>query len=194
MNKVRVIVILLILSLIVNGVQFYLYENKQSESIDLEKVIIINEFSERAKNWRNFNQFIDNLSQKEKLDSPISQLQSDLYWELAKHNQSIILKGTKYVSDNAEYSNYSDYLQFINDFDREYEAIINRFKTKITLMNNEQLVKLSSDLDVVYKLYINDGIGEFSIGENIQFEPNKEILSKVINELILIKEDLEAIE
>lgn len=104
MNKNNWIKVLLVLSLLSNTIFIYVVfnskTNKDNQEELLKNAIIINEFSERAKEWRNFNDFIKELSKQEEDSFPVLEKQSDMYWELAKPMQSVILKSTHYVSKN----------------------------------------------------------------------------------------------
>ncbi|MBM7571328.1 hypothetical protein [Aquibacillus albus] len=51
----------------------------------------MNEFSDRAEKWRNFNQFVIQILHEDDI-YPISKQQSDIYYELAKHEMSVIQK------------------------------------------------------------------------------------------------------
>jgi hypothetical protein len=191
---------LLFLSLIFNGFQFYQYSNEQDERILIEKSLLMNEFSDRAEKWRNFNQFVIQILHKDNINYPINKQRSDIYYELAKHEMSVIQKQTNNVSGFAITPNYSDYAQFISEFDIIFEGLVQRFNSKLPLMEREQLVKLSNKLEESYKLYMNDAVGEFGSGTNgsvmvsVTFEPDVKTLDKVIDELLSIRKSLEVIE
>lgn len=200
MNKVKLAsIILLLLSLIFNVFQFYQYLNEQDERILIEKSLLMNEFSDRAEKWRNFNQFIFKILEEEDINYPINKQQSDIYYELAKHEVSILQNQTNSVGSLAISPYYGEYAQFISEFDQEFEAIVQRFYSKLPLLNREQLIKLSNEIEGVYKFYMNDAIGEFGSGSSgsvmvsVMFEPDIKKLDKVIDELSSIRKSLEAI-
>ena len=196
MNKVRLaFIILLFVSLIFNGFQFYLYSNEQNERIMMEKSLLMNEFSDRAEKWRNFNQFVIQILHEDDINYPISKQQSDIYYELAKHEMSVIQKQTNSISGFAISLSYSDYAQFISEFDQVFEALVQRFNSKLPLLNREQLVELSNELEESYKLFINDAVGEFGTSSNgsVMFEPDVKTLDKVIDKLSSFQKHLEAV-
>ena len=190
MKKNKVITVVLIFSILLN---IFLYLDSKSDKVEIEKVIIMNEFSDRAKEWRNFLQFVSNLPAKSIEDFPISKEESNLYWELAKSDESVIMK----VSDkvDAYYSSYNEYMEFFTKFDIEYRKIVTLFKSKLPLMNKEDLITFSSSLNKSYDLFIREAIGNWSRGNgnklDINFEPQKEKLNQVIEELTLVVEELE---
>ncbi|MFD1738845.1 hypothetical protein ACFSCX_20210 [Bacillus salitolerans] len=201
MNKViLVLLILLFFSIVFNGFQFYLYSKEQNKRNIVEKSMLMNEFSDRAEKWRNFNQFISKILQEKNINYPISKQQSDMYFELAKHEMSLILKQTSNVGSFAISDHYIEYAQFISEFDRQFKTLVQRFNGKLPIMKREQLVELSNSLEKSYKLYMNVGVGRFgasskgSVMFEVIFEPNIEILDKVIDELSSIRKEIEAIE
>ncbi|KAB3530922.1 hypothetical protein F8154_13460 [Alkaliphilus pronyensis] len=195
MNKRKALTVLLILLIVVNIFIINDYYDIQMEKTQLEKAIIMNEFSERAKAWRNFIQFTGNLSSKKEKYFPIAEEESKIHWELAKPMESIIVKVTDKVNPN--YSSYSEYLMFLEKFDLEYEAIINLFKLKLPSMSKDQVISFSSQLDEAYSFFIGEAIGEWTVGGDgyldIKFEPAKDKLNLVIEMMILIKEEIESI-
>jgi hypothetical protein len=196
MKKVRLaLIIILFLSLIFNGFQFYLYSNERNERIMIEKSLLMNEFSDRAEKWRNFNQFVIQILHEDDINYPISKQQSDIYYELAKHEMSVIQKQTNSVGVFAISPSYSEYNQFISEFDQVFEAIVQRFNGKLPLLNGEQLIELSNELEESYKLFMNDGVGEFGTSSNgsVMFEPDVKTLDKVIERLSSIQKNLEAV-
>jgi hypothetical protein len=92
--------------------------------------------------------------------------------------------------------NYSDYAQFIIEFDQVFETLIQRFNSKLPLLNREQLVELSNELEKGYKLYLIDTVGEFGTSSNgsIIFEPDVKMFDKVIAALSSIRKNLETVE
>ncbi|MCC5910096.1 MAG: hypothetical protein JJT76_06630 [Clostridiaceae bacterium] len=196
MERIKIITTLLILSLVLNIFLVKNYFDEQSEKVELEKVIIMNEFSQRAKEWRNLTQFVTNLSASNDIDFPISEEESDLYWELATPMKSVIMKTTDKV--NPIHPLYNEYVAFLIEFDLKYEAIINRFKSKLPLMSKAQLINFSNQLEEGYSLFIGDAMGHhWSIRTDkldINFEPQKYKLDQVIEKLTLIREELEALE
>ncbi|KGX89479.1 hypothetical protein [Pontibacillus marinus] len=192
MNKNKWIKLLLVLSLISNTIFFYLVFNMKSNNENQEELlknaIIINEFSERAKEWRNFNGFIKDLSKQEMDSFPVSEKQANMYWELANPMESVVSKSTEYILKN-------EYSSFIISFDKKYEDVINAFKEKLPLMKKEQVISLEKKMDEAYKNFI--GKGEWSIRQpqtkiNIDFK--KENLNLVIEQLTSIDKKLQSIE
>jgi cbb3-type cytochrome oxidase subunit 3 len=197
MNKIRIaLIILLFFSLIFNGLQFHIYSKEKNERITVEKSLLMNDFSVRAEKWRNFNQFLFQILDEDDINYPITKQQSDIYYELAKHETSVILKQTNFVGAYAISPNYSDYAQFIIEFDQVFETLIQRFNSKLPLLNREQLVELSNELEKGYKLYLIDTVGEFGTSSNgsIIFEPDVKMFDKVIAALSSIRKNLETVE
>lgn len=195
MNKARVITAMLILSILLNAFLLKAYSDGQSHQIELEKAIIMNEFSERAKEWRNFKTFVSKLAEKEDEHFPISEKQSNLYWELATPMKSVIMKVTDKV--NPEYISYNEYLIFINKFDLEYKAIVDSFQTKLPSMSKEEVITFANQLDETYNFFMGEAMGQWSVGGgpnlDIRFEPQVEQLNQVTEELALINKELEDI-
>ncbi len=162
--------------------------NNENQEELLKNAIIINEFSERAKEWRNFNGFIKDLSKQEMDSFPVSEKQANMYWELANPMESVVSKSTEYILKN-------EYSSFIISFDKKYEDVINAFKEKLPLMKKEQVISLEKKMDEAYKNFI--GKGEWSIRQpqtkiNIDFK--KENLNLVIEQLTSIDKKLQSIE
>jgi hypothetical protein len=197
MNKNSVIAVCLILSLVGNAFLLKMYFDDKHNQITLEKGIIMNEFIEREKGLRNFRAFVGELAAKYDEHVPISEEQSSLYWLLASPLKSLIPKGTYEIQ--ADYEHYDDYLGFIYEFDKEYEAIGNHFKSRLPLMTKEQLAAFASRLEETYNLFMDKALRDWRISRtgkkvDIRFEPHKEILNQVIQELMSIREELEALE
>ncbi|WP_239618894.1 hypothetical protein [Cohnella mopanensis] len=197
MNKNSVIAGCLFLSLVVNAFLLKMYFDAKHNQVTLEKGIIMNEFIEREKGLRNFRAFVGELAAKYDEHVPISKEQSSLYWLLAFREESIIMKVTYEIQ--ADYEPYNDYLGFIQQFDKEYMAIGNHFKSRLPLMTKEQLAAFASRLDGTYDLFMNQALRDWRISRtgkkvDVRFEPRKEILNQVIQELISIREELEALE
>ncbi|RXZ77343.1 hypothetical protein EBB07_31560 [Paenibacillaceae bacterium] len=197
MNKNSVIVVCLILSLAINAFLLKMYFEGKHNQITLEKGIIMNEFIEREKELRNFRAFVGELAAKDDEHILISEEQSNLHWLLAFRVQSVIMKVTYGIQ--ADYEHYDDYLGFIQEFDKEYMAIGNHFKSKLPLMTKEQLAAFASRLDETYDLLMNKALRDWRISRtdkkvDVRFEPHKDILNQVIHELTSIREELEALE
>lgn len=199
MKRTEVIIVLLLIlsvaSLLFNGFLLKEYYHQQSNKIEIEKALIMNEFSERTKEWRTFNSFLRQLTKLDVEQFPISKEQSNLYWELAFPAESIVMKATSYIRE-ADYDSYNDYGAFINQFDSEFKLVVTQFKSILPLMNRDQLNELTSQLDETYDMYINEALINWGIGYPeffVNFEPDKEKLEEVINELKLVRENLEAI-
>ncbi|BBI30877.1 hypothetical protein [Cohnella abietis] len=196
MNRNSVIAVCLFLSLIGNAFLLKMYFDDKHNQVTLEKGIIMNEMIEREKGLRNFRAFVGELAAKYDEHVPISKEQSSLYSLLASPYKSLIPKGTYEIQ--ADYKHYDDYLGFIQEFDREYEAIGDNFKIRLPLMTKEQLVNFSSHLDGTYDLLMDKALRDWGIRRtgkklDIKFEPNKEILNQVLKELKSIREELEAL-
>lgn len=196
-NKVIVSLLLLLFvaSLLLNGLLLKRYYDQQSNKIEIEKAIIMNEFSERTKEWRNFNSFLRQLTELGEEQFPFTKEQSNLYWELVVPMESVVMKASSYIRET-DYSSFDDYQTFINQFDHEYKAIVTGFKSRLPLMNIDQLLELSSQLDETYNMYMGEALVDWGIGSPefyVVFEPEKEKLEEVINELKLVREYLEAI-
>ncbi|QMV42335.1 hypothetical protein [Cohnella cholangitidis] len=195
MNKNSVIAACLILSLVGNAFLLKMYFDAKHNQVTLEKGIVMNEFIEREKELRNFRAFVSELAADDDERVPISEEQSSLYWLLAFPLESIIMKGTYEIQ--ADYEHYDDYIGFIREFDQEYKAIGNHFKSKLPLMTKEQLADFAFRLDGTYELLMNQALRDWKISRkdkkvDIRFEPRKEILDQVIQELMSIREELEA--
>jgi nucleosome binding factor SPN SPT16 subunit len=104
----------------------------------IEKSLLMNDYSDRAEKWRNFNQFVIKILEEDDIKYPISKQQSDIYYELAKHEMSVIQKQTNNVGGFAITPSDSDYAQFISEFDIVFEGIVQRFNSKLPLMDREQ--------------------------------------------------------
>ena len=196
MNRIKIITGFLVFSFLLNVFLLTVFVERQSTNIEREKVIIMNEFSERAKEWRNFTQFVNRLSEKENEHFPIKKEESDLYWELAKPMESIIMKTTDQL--DADYDLYGNYVDFFIKYDVAYSAIINLFKSRLPLMKRDQMLRLSTQLDESYDLFIREAIGDWSVSGqsrlDIHFEPKEEKLNLVIQKLAAMKEEIESIE
>ncbi|WP_044022215.1 hypothetical protein [Bacillus sp. SG-1] len=171
--------VFLILSLISNCVLGILLFNTntylEKQETLLENAIVINEFSERAKEWRNFNDFIRELSRSGSF--PVSDSQSDVYWELAKPMESVVLKSTDYVLDH-------EHSSFILTFDETFEDIIDTFKEKLPLINQEQLIETSKALDDAYRDLVGKGEWGISLPDTmITMNFQQENLDSVIEKL-----------
>lgn len=184
------IVVLLILSLISNCVLIIKIFNTntymEKQETLLENALVINEFSERAKEWRNFNDFIRELPKSGSF--PVSESQSEVYWELAKPMESVVLKSTDYVLDN-------EFTSFIFSYDKTYKDMINTFKEKLPLMNQKQLIEMSKALDDAYRDFVGKGEWVISVPDtkiNVDFQ--KEDLDSVIEKLNSIHLQLQSVE
>jgi hypothetical protein len=198
MNRNKIIVVCLILSLVVNTFLLKKYFDGHSIHVELEKGILMNEYSERAKEWLKFKSFIKTLLRIDDEHFPISEEQSRLYGILATLAEPVYIpKVTHYI--RADYELYNDYSRFIIEFDREYAAIVNGFNSKLPLMDKDQLLAFVNHLDETYELFMDKAVGDWRVSRtgkkfDIRFEPQKEILDEVIQELMLIREELEALE
>jgi hypothetical protein len=198
MNRNKIIVVCLIISLLVNTFLLKNYFDGHSNQIELEKAILMNEYSERAKEWLKFTSFLKTLLRIDDKHFPISEEQSRLYGILATPAEPVYIPKVTH-NIRADYELYNDYSRFIIEFDREYAAIVNRFKSKSPLMDKDQLLALINRLDETYDLFMDKAVGDWRVSRtgkkfDIRFEPQKEILDEVIQELMLIHEELEAIE
>jgi len=197
MSKNGVIAVCLFFSLVANAFLLKMYfDDKQTQSA-LEKGIVMDEFIEREKGLRNFRAFLGELAAKGDEHIPISKEQANLYWLLATPLRSTIPKGTDEVQ--AGYEQYNNHIEFIREFDKEYEEISDLFKSKLPLMTKEQLTAFSSHLNETYDLLKDKALRDWRISRtdnkvDIRFEPPKEILNQVLQELASIREELEAVE
>jgi hypothetical protein len=99
--------------------------------------------------------------------------------------KSVVLKST--VLDN-------EHSSFISSFDKKYEDIIDTFKEKLPLMNQQQLTQMSKRLDDAYKDFV--GKGDWSISypdTKINVDFKKENLDLVIEKLTSIHIQLQSI-
>ena len=194
MRKIQVIAGLLILSFMLNVFISGAYFQNRSERIELEKGIIMNEFSERARELRNFMHFTSSLSERNDETLPVTEEEASLYWELANPGQSVVIKITDKVTP--VYPLYSGYTAFLRNFDREYQAVNNRFKEKLPLMTQAELVTFSGRINETYDFFMKS-IGRWSIsGQNLEinFEPSQDKLDQLIGKLVLTGEWLGNVE
>lgn len=190
-----ILVMLFVVSLSSNGLLIKGYQDKKAMKIEVEKAMIMNAYSERTKEWRNFNTFIRQLSEANDDQFPISDEQSRLYRALATPMESVVLQVTSI--GEPDYDSFNESMHFLSQFDREYQLIVKRFNSKLPIMTKDELLNLSSELDATYRLYMNEALVNWGIGSpefSVRFEPHKEKLTEVIKQLKLIREDLEAIE
>ncbi|THF77067.1 hypothetical protein [Cohnella fermenti] len=197
MNKNSAIAFCLFLSILANAFLLKMYFDRKSNQTALETGIIMNEYIERGKELGYFRAFVNELAAKEGAYLPVSEEQSGLYWILAVPGESIIMDFAYEVQ--AEYELYDDYLEVIQQFDQEYKEIVNQFKSKLPLMNKEQLTAFGQHLDETYDLFFDKASRDWRISRtgkklSIRFQPPKEILNKGMQELKSIREELEAIE
>jgi len=173
-----------------------MYFDHKSNQAAMEKGILMNEYIERGKRLGHFRAFVQEIAAKEGKFLPISEEQSNLYWLLAVPEELNIMNFAYEVK--ADYELYDDYLEIIQQFDREYKEIVNQFKSKLPLMNKEQLVAFGQRFDKAYDLFIDKALRDWGVSRSgkkltIQFQPPKEILIQGIQELTLIREELEAL-
>jgi len=197
MTKNGVIAVCLFFSLVANAFLLKIYFDDKHNQRMLEKGIMMNEFIEREKGLRNFRAFVGELAAKYDKHDSISEEQANLYWLLATPLRSIIPKGTDEIQ--AGYEQFNNHKEFIREFDKEHEAINVLFKSKLPLMTKEQLIAFSSHLNETYDLLMEKALRDWRISRtgnkvDIRFEPPKEILNQVLQELASIREELEAVE
>lgn len=198
MNRHKIIIVCLTCSLLLNVFFLIIYLNEKSNNINLEKAILLNEYSERTKEWLKFTSVMKELLRNNDELIPISEEYSFYYGLLATPSEPVYVPK---VTHNiiADYDFYDGYASFIIEFDREYKAIMNLFTSKLPSMDKDQLSDFVNDLDETYDFYLDKGVGDWEISRSgkefdIQFEPHKEVLDEVIQELILIREKLETLE
>jgi len=196
MSKNGVIAVCLFFSLVANAFLLKTYFDDKQTQRALEKGIVMNEFIEREKGLRNFRAFVGELAAKGDKYVPVSEEQANLYWLLASPSRSAISKGTDLMQ--ADYEQFDNHITFIREFDKEYEAISDLFKSKLPLMTKEQLTAFSSRFNETYDLLKDKALRDWKISRtdtkvDIRFEPPKEILNQVLQELISIHAELEAL-
>ncbi|MFB9276974.1 hypothetical protein [Cohnella cellulosilytica] len=197
MHKNSAIVFCLILSLLANAVLLKMYFDRKSNQAALEKGILLNEYVERGKDLGYFRAFVKELAAKEGEHLPITEEQSGLYWILAVPREPIIMNFAYGVQ--SDYELYDDYLEIIQQFDREYKEMVDQFRYKLPLMNKEQLADLGQHLDETYDLFFDKALRDWRISRSgkkldIRFQPPKEILDQGMQKLTSIREELEALE
>lgn len=197
MGKNSVLVFGLIISLAANAFLLKTYFDNKHHQITLEKAIMMNEIIEREKGLRDLRSFVSELAAQGDEQRPISKEQAGLYWLLASSSNSLIAKGTYVIQ--ADYENYTDYLRFIQEFDREFAAIGNPFKSRLPFMTKEQLTALAAHLDETYELLMDEALRDWKISRwdnkvGIEFDPPIETLDQVLQGLVSIREELEALE
>lgn len=196
MNKNGVIVFFLILSLAANAFLLKTYFDNKHNQVTLEKAVIMNEIIEREKGLRDLRSFVSKLAAQWDEQHPISKEQSSLYWLLAFSSNSLIAKGTYQIQ--ADYEHYGNYLSFIQEFDREFGEIGNHFKSRLPLMTKEQLAAFATRLNETYELFMDEALRDWEIRRrdtkvDIKFDPPIEVLNQVLQELVSIREELEAL-
>jgi hypothetical protein len=187
------LIILLILSLGING---FLFLNGKSKQKELETAILMNEFGDREKELRIFKAFISELADKGDVLPYLNEEHADLYWILAVPYTSVIPKVTNDLR-NAEWELFKNYSNFIIEFDSVYEKIIKSLETKLPVMDKEQLKTLSNHLVTIYNLFTNslEGWSVYSNAQkfDVQFEPQREKLDEVLKELESLLVELESL-
>lgn len=187
------LIILLILSLGVNG---FLFLNGKSKQKELNSAILMNEFVDREKELRILKAFIDEIAENGDVFPYFNKEQSDLYWILEQPYISVMPKVTHDIR-NADLELYKTYSDFLIEFDSACERIVKSLKTKLSLMDKEQLVSLSNRLDTIYNSFtyslkgwsVHSSVNKF----DVQFEPQRELLDEVLKELELVFEELESL-
>lgn len=197
MTKNGVIVFCLIISLVANAYLLKTYFDDKHRQVTLETTIMMNEMIEREKALRNLRSFVGELAAQVDEQHPISKEQASRYGLLAFSTSSVIPKATYEIQ--ADYEHYKDYLSFIQEFDREFGAIGNHFKSRLPLMAKEQLAAFAARLNETYNLLMDEALRGWEIRRNdkkvaIKFNPPIEVLSQVLQELVLIREELEDLE
>lgn len=185
------LIVLLILSLGING---FLFLNGKSKQKELESAILMNEFVDREKELRIFKAFIDEITDNGNGFPYSNEEQADLYWILEQPYISEIPKVTHDIR-NADFELYKSYSDFLIEFDSACNKIVKSLKTKLSLMDKAQLVTLSNRLDTIYNsfTYSLEGWSVHSIVNkfDVQFEPQKELLDDVLKQLDAVFEELE---
>jgi|GEM_PF-2754321 hypothetical protein len=184
------LVILLILSVGINGFLFLKGKSKQKE---LESAILMNEFVDREKDLRIFKAFIEEIADN---GNVVNEEQSDLYWILEQPYISVMPKVTHDIR-NADLELYKTYSDFLIEFDSVCNRIVKSLKTKLPLMDKEQLATLSNRLDTIYNSFtyslegwsIHSSVNKF----DVHFEPQRERLDGVLNELKAVLDEIEAL-
>lgn len=185
------VIILLILSLGING---FLFLNGKSKQKELESAILMNEFVDREKELRIFKAFINEIADDDDVFPYFNEEQSDLYWILEQPCYNVMPKVTHDIR-NADLELYNTYSDFLIEFDSACNRIVNSLKTKLPLMDKEQLLTLSNRLDTIYNSFTNSLKGwsvHSSVNKfDVQFEPQRELLDDVLKELEVVFEELE---
>ena len=184
------LVILLILSVGINGFLFLKGKSKQKE---LESAILMNEFVDREKDLRIFKAFIEEIADN---GNVVNEEQSDLYWILEQPYISVMPKVTHDIR-NADLELYKTYSDFLIEFDSVCNRIVKSLKTKLPLMDKEQLTTLSNRLDTIYDSFtyslegwsVHSSVSKF----DVHFEPQREGLDDVLKELQAVLDELEAL-
>jgi len=187
------LIVLLILSLGING---FLFLNGKSKQKELNSAILMNEFVDREKELRVFKVFIDEIADNDDVYPYFNEEQSDLYWILEQPYIFVMPKVTHDIR-NAELELYKTYSDFLIEFDSACKRIVKSLKTKLSLMDKEQLVTLSNRLDTIYNSFtyslegwsVHSSVNKF----DVQFDPQRELLDEVLKELEMVFEELESL-
>jgi chloramphenicol O-acetyltransferase len=105
------VIILLILSLGING---FLFLNGKSKQKELESAILMNEFVDREKELRIFKAFIYEIANNGDVFPYYNEEQSDLYWILEQPYYNVMPKVTHDIR-NAELELYNTYSVFLSN-------------------------------------------------------------------------------
>ncbi|WP_337099134.1 hypothetical protein [Paenibacillus sp. YIM B09110] len=192
------LIILLILSIGING---FLFVNGKSKQKELENAIIMNEFENREKELRILKSFIDEIANNSDGYPYYNDEQSDLYWILEQPYISVMPNVTGHIK-SVEWDLFLTYSDFLVEFDSACKRIVESLKTKLPLMSKEQLVTLSNRLDTIYVSFTHSlegwGVSSLTIRTSVnkldvQFEPQIELLDEVLQELEAVFEELESL-
>lgn len=188
MRKGLIVFIILLL-----GINGFLFLNGKSKQKELESAILMNEFVDREKELRIFKAFIQEIADNDAFPY-FNEEQSDLFWILEQPYISVMPKVTHDIR-NANLKWYKTYSDFLIEFDSVCNKIVKSLKTKLSLMDKEQLVSLSNRLDTIYNSFkhslegwsVHSSVYKF----DVQFEPQRERLEDVLIELDAVFEELE---
>lgn|GEM_PF-3610816 len=153
---------------------------------NLEKAIIMGEFSQLAKDWRNFNNFTKELAiEMREVQNPLNPHQIKGSKELGLPKASVILESRSLIID-------SEYRHFINQFNQEFNVLYDRFFRSLPNSTADEIDAIYRAMDATYIKFISSGIWTLDQeGKNTIISFDMDALSEVLNEIIAIKNQLE---
>ncbi len=181
-NKMSIIIFLLILVLCVSVIN----SNQLNDQVErLETVVIMEEFSQLARKWRNFNNFTKELVLEVQAEGTLNSIQVNGYRELGLPQASVILE-----SSNLNLK--SEYRPFIIQFNKEFNMLYDRFFRRLPDLTVNELEHIHRILEAEYVKFINSGdwvLDQDGKNTVLSFEMN--VLDEVLKEIIEIKNQLE---